>query len=67
MKPIFFTQDEANHVLLAVITREDLIDSEIQKASQHGNTSRIMELAKLKETLKNAENKLTDAGATLPF
>ena len=67
MKPIVFTQDEANRVLLAVITREDLIDTEIQKASQHRNTSRIMELAKLKETLKDAENELTNAGATLPF
>ena len=67
MKPIFFTQDEANHVLLAVITREDLIDSEIQKVSQYGNTSRIMELTSLKKTLKDAENELTDAGATLPF
>ena len=67
MPDIRLTQEEADHVLVAVIAREDLLDNEIKKAAEKRNTKRIMEIAKVKEKLKSAEEKLCRAGATLPF
>ena len=64
---IELTKNEANHVLVAVIAREDLLDNEIKKAGECGNSQRVLEIAKTKSVLKETENKLVKAGATLPY
>lgn len=60
---ITFTEEEANQLLITVISKEDKMKAELKKnksAQRH-----IVEITGILSTLKTIENKLTAAGAMI--
>lgn len=58
---ITFTEEEANQLLLTVISKEDKMKAELKK--NKSAQRRIIEITGILSTLKTIENKLTAAGA----
>lgn len=58
---ITFTEEEANQLLITVISKEDKMKAELKK--NKSAQRRIVEITGILSTLKTIENKLTDAGA----
>lgn len=58
---ITFTEEEANQLLITVISKEDKMKAELKK--NKSAQKRIVEITGILSTLKTIENKLTDAGA----
>lgn len=58
---ITFTEEEANQLLITVISKEDKMKAELKK--NKSAQKRIVEITGILSTLKTIENKLTAAGA----
>lgn len=58
---ITFTEEEANQLLITVISKEDKMKAELKK--NKSAQRRIVEITGILSTLKTIENKLTAAGA----
>lgn len=58
---ITFTEEEANQLLITVISKEDKMKAELKK--NKSAQRRIIEITGILSTLKTIENKLTAAGA----
>ena len=58
---ITFTEEEANQLLITVISKEDKMKAELKK--NKSVQKRIVEITGILSTLKTIENKLTAAGA----
>ncbi len=60
---ITFTEEEANQLLITVISKEDKMKAELKK--NKSAQRRIVEITGILSTLKTIENKLTAAGAMI--
>lgn len=60
---ITFTEEEANQLLITVISKEDKMKAELKK--NKSAQKRIVEITGILSTLKTIENKLTAAGAMI--
>lgn len=60
---ITFTEEEANQLLIIVISKEDKMKAELKK--NKSAQRRIVEITGILSTLKTIENKLTAAGAMI--
>lgn len=60
---ITFTEEEANQLLITVISKEDKMKAELKK--NKSAQRRIIEITGILSTLKTIENKLTAAGAMI--
>lgn len=58
---ITFTEEEANQLLITVISKEDKMKAELKK--NKSAQRRIVEITGILSTLKTIENKLIAAGA----
>lgn len=58
---ITFTKEEANQLLITIISKEDKMKAELKK--NKNAQRRIIEITGILSTLKTIENKLTAAGA----
>ena len=62
---IKLTQNEANAIFVALVSRLDYFDGRINEEVMRGNANNVIGLIVKRDYTKNAKKKLLDVGATL--